>query len=227
MLFQPLWLTIELEVGGQFAMPCDQVACTTDFGKIEPLERKGGTMKRAILTCLFGMTLTISAMAQQSGTQAASAADWKAVDSAMGRAGQEQPDGTHKFSMPRSDLKVTVAGVQVKAGLALGSWAAFHKMGDEAEVMGDLVLTEDEVPEVMQKLISSGIEITALHNHLLDESPRVMYMHIHGKGPSATLAGYLRDALSATKTPPAAPAPSGAAPDLSFETNQIDSIAVP
>src|ERR671935_2802451 len=84
--------------------------------------------------------------AQQSSQKSAPAAsNWKAVDDAMGRAGQDQPDGAHKFSMPRSDLKVTLDGVELKAGFALGSWAAFHKMGNQSEVMGDLVLTEMEI----------------------------------------------------------------------------------
>ena len=149
--------------------------------------------------------------------------DWKAVDTALGRTGQDQPDGTHKFAMPRSDLHVTVEGVQVKAGLALGSWLAFRKMGSEAEAMGDLVLTEDEIAPVMQKLVASGIEITALHNHLLHESPQVMYMHIHGHGDAVKLATEIHDVLTATKIPP----PSAAAPttpDLGFDTKQIDSI---
>ena len=94
----------------------------------------------------------------------------------MGGSGQAQPDGTLKFSMPRKDLKVTVDGVDVKAGLALGSWAAFQESKGQTVVMGDLVLTEDEVMPVMDKLTAGGIEITGLHNHLQHESPRVMYM---------------------------------------------------
>src|SRR5206468_6377662 len=97
-------------------------------------------------------------------------AEWKSVQSAMGRNGEFQPDGTFNFSMPRKDLKVTVAGSQVKPGFALGSWTAFKKGGKEAMVMGDLVLAEDEVSPVMQKLEEGGIEITALHNHVLHES---------------------------------------------------------
>src|SRR5438445_3951072 len=89
-------------------------------------------------------------------------ADWKDVDAAMGRPGQDQPDGTHKYSLPRGDLNVTVGGVQVKAGLALGSWVAFKHSGKTDVVMGDLVLTEDEVAPVMQALQSGSIEITAL-----------------------------------------------------------------
>jgi uncharacterized protein DUF1259 len=180
-------------------------------------------MTRALIS-LIVIALFVPLMAQQSGSKTSQAPDWKAVDTALGRTGQDQPDGTHKFAMPRSDLKVTVEGLQVKPGLALGSWTAFRMMGSDAEVMGDLVLTEDEVPAVMQKLIASGIEITALHNHLLQESPHIMYMHIHGRGPAAKLAAGVHDALSATKTPAPSPAPAGAAPELGFDAKQVDAI---
>ncbi|HEX7288060.1 MAG TPA: DUF1259 domain-containing protein [Candidatus Angelobacter sp.] len=181
-------------------------------------------MKRAFLITFLAGTLMALAAAQQSTSKASPAVDWKAVDNVLGRAGQDQPDGTHKFAMPRSDLSVTVDGLQIKAGLALGSWAAFRMMDGEAEVMGDLVLTEDEVPAVMQKLIGSGIEITALHNHLLQESPQVMYMHIHGRGQAARLAGGIHEALSTTKTPQPSPAPAAAAPELGFDAKQVDTI---
>src|SRR5438874_1795490 len=147
---------------------------------------------------------------------------WKAVEDAMGRNGQAQPDGTLKFSMPRKDLKVTVDGVEVKAGLALGSWAAFQESKGQTVVMGDLVLTEDEVTPVMDKLTAGGIEITGLHNHLQHESPRVMYMHIHGRGEAAPLAKAIHDALAETKTPPAGP--PAAAAELGIDTKQIDAI---
>src|SRR5258708_34159419 len=93
--------------------------------------------------------------------------EWKPVEDALGRSGKVQSDGAFKFSMPRKDLKVTVAGTPIKAGLALGSWAAFSGSGDNAMVMGDLVLAEDEVAPVMAKLQLGGAEITALHNHVL------------------------------------------------------------
>ena len=164
--------------------------------------------------CLLFISAAASAQ-QGAGDQ------WKAVDSAMGRAGQDQPDGTHKFAMPRKDLKITVDGVDVKAGLALGSWAAFREMKQQSEVMGDLVLAEDEVSAVIDKLSAAGIEITALHNHLQHESPRVMYMHIHGQGDGASLAKGLHDAIAQTKTPPAGAAASQA-PELGIDTKQID-----
>jgi hypothetical protein len=176
-------------------------------------------MKRTclIVLCFFFVAATVIA-AQQQTTR------WKAVDDAMGRQGQDQPDGAHRFNMPRSDLKVTANGIEIKPGLALGSWAAFQMTGNHSDVMGDLVLTESEVGPVMQKLVDSGIEITALHNHLLNESPHVMYMHIHGQGDAVKLASSLHDVLALTKTPAAAPAPSGPPPDLGFDTKQLDTI---
>jgi biotin operon repressor len=152
--------------------------------------------------------------------------NWKAVDDAMGRPGQDQPSGDHKYAMPRSDLKVTVNGVAIKAGFALGSWADFSTMAGHTDVMGDLVLTEDEIGPVMQKLQDSGIEISALHNHLLNESPRIMYMHIHGRGDAMQLATAIHAALALTKTPAPAPPPTTApAPqDLGFDSKQVDSL---
>jgi uncharacterized protein DUF1259 len=147
-------------------------------------------------------------------------AEWKPVEDAMGRGGKLQPDGAFKFSMPRKDLKVTVAGTPIKPGLALGSWAAFSASADNAMVMGDLVLTEDEVTRVMEKLQQEGIDITALHNHVLHESPRVMYMHIAGHGSATKLAGAIREALAATGTP--AESPAAAAQKIDLDTEKID-----
>ena len=149
--------------------------------------------------------------------------DWAAVEKALGRSGQAQPDGAMKFSMPRKDLKVTVDGLEVKPGLALGSWVAFSKPQGDAMLMGDLVLTEDEVGPVMARLQASGIQITALHNHVLHESPRIMYMHIGAHGDPAKLAGAVHDAVALTKTPgpDSGPAPA-AQQDIGINTNQIE-----
>src|SRR5216117_1774558 len=104
--------------------------------------------------------------------------DWKQVDAGLGKSGTLQPDGPYKVGMPRSDLHINIGGVTVKPALALGSWVAFKQVGDtEAMLMGDLVLLESEVGPVLGKLQAGGIEQTALHNHVLHESPRVMYMH--------------------------------------------------
>jgi len=112
--------------------------------------------------------------------------------------------------MPRTDLKVQVQGVDVKAGFALGSYAAFKKMGQEAMVMGDLVLLDEEVQGVMAGLVTKGLAVTALHNHLNEMSPHVMYMHYSGRGDAVQLATSLREALSASATPLGQSAPSGA-----------------
>jgi Domain of Unknown Function (DUF1259) len=122
------------------------------------------------------------------------------IDQALGRSGQKMGE-VYKVSFPRTDLHVSVHGVTIKPGLALGSWAAFLGNDDNAMVMGDLVLLQDELNPVMAKLRSSGFEITAVHNHLLEESPRVIYMHYMGHGPAAQLAVSLRSALAVSKTP--------------------------
>ena len=151
-------------------------------------------------------------------------AEWKPVETAMGRAGKHQPDGDLKFSMPRSDLRVTVTGTPIKAGLALGSWVAFAGTPAHAMAMGDLVLTEDEVEPVMLKLQHEGVQQTALHNHLLHENPRVMYMHIIGHGDAVKMAKAIHDGLALTKTPAAAPAATSAEQNIDIDTAQIDSI---
>lgn len=128
-----------------------------------------------------------------------------AIDQALGRSGQKTGD-VYKVGFPRTDLHVTVDGVTVKAGLALGSWAAFMGTDANAMIMGDLVLLEEELNPVMDKLRSSGFEITAVHNHLIHESPHVLYMHYMAHGPAAQLAASLKAALSASKTPLEKPA---------------------
>jgi len=175
--------------------------------------------KTGLLTLLQLLILCCAAVAQT--TPAAS--DWKAVEQAFGRPGQVQGDGVYKFGLPRGDLKVTVDGIQVKPALALGSWVAFSSSGHDAMVMGDLVLAEDEVSPVMLALQENGLQITALHNHVLHETPRVMYMHIAGHGDAVKLAGSVQQAIALTKTPaPAQPPSTPLALDL--DTAAIDQI---
>ncbi|MGQ0712335.1 MAG: DUF1259 domain-containing protein [Gemmatimonadaceae bacterium] len=127
---------------------------------------------------------------------------WTTVEHALGRRGAMQAGGVMRFGFPRTDLRVTAAGVEIRPAFALGSWVAFMDVGGgHAMVMGDLVLTEDEVNPVIRRLQDGGVEQTALHNHLLNESPRVMYLHIHGHGERAAIATTLRQALALTKTP--------------------------
>jgi hypothetical protein len=127
--------------------------------------------------------------------------DWKAVEQALGKSGQLQAGDVFRVGMPRTDLSVTVKGVPVKAGFALGSYAAFKQVGDQAMVMGDLVLLDQEVQAVMAGLFRGGLEVTAVHNHLNEMSPHVMYMHYGGHGDAVQLAKALRQALSASGTP--------------------------
>lgn len=152
------------------------------------------------------------------------ATDWKGVAQALGKEGALQPGDAYKVSLPRSDLKVTVNGIELKPALALGSWVAFKKTGDMTIAMGDLVLTEDEVTPVLTKLQEGGVEQTALHNHVLHESPRVMYMHIHGMGDGVKIAKAIHDALAVSKTPFATSASSAPVQDLGIDTKQIDQI---
>jgi hypothetical protein len=148
--------------------------------------------------------------------------DWKRVDQALGKAGSLQPDGAYKFGLPRGDLHVSVSGVTVKPALALGSWVALKQVSDsEAMLMGDLVLLEGEVGPVLAQLQEGGIEQTALHNHLLHESPRVLYMHIAGRGAPEKLAGAVHAALALTKTPFGPPSAASASPPLGLDTARI------
>ncbi len=135
--------------------------------------------------------------------------DWADVGKALGKEGAVQPGGVYRVSLPRTDLKVSLDGVAIKPGFALGGWLAFEPAGDQAMVMGDLVMTQDEINPVMKKLEDSGIEITALHNHLLRAEPATMYMHVMGHGDPVQLAQELHAALSLSKTP--FDAPSGRA----------------
>lgn len=192
----------------------------------------GGRMGAAIGSSL--LILALSALAgcaagQSAGQPSESSAqtantDWKAVEQALGRSGAMQPGDVYRFSMPRSDLKVTAKGVEIKPALALGSWAAFKLMGNQAMVMGDLVLTEDEVNLVISRLQQGGVEQTALHHHIMHESPRVFYVHIGGHGNPVKLAETISAALKLTKTPPPSPPPAGQAQDLGIDTKQIEQI---
>ena len=159
-------------------------------------------------------------------------ADWSKVADALGKSGVEMPGGVYRVGLPRTDLHVKLDGVDIKPTLALGSWLAFQGRGDATMVMGDLVLTEDEVGPVMKKLAENGIEITALHNHLLRAQPSTLYMHVLGHGDPARLAAALHDGLAISKTPlgnasasasPQAPGAGSEQPaQLNLDTAMID-----
>jgi Domain of Unknown Function (DUF1259) len=148
-----------------------------------------------------GLLALIICLSIHSVGQKKRGANWSAVEQAMGRPGQLQPGDVMRFAMPRKDLHVIVGIITLKPALALGSWAAFKATRRGAMVMGDLVLTEDEVGPVMAKLQENGIEISAMHNHLVGESPRLTYMHIASLGNAVKMAQGLHDALALTKTP--------------------------
>jgi len=179
-------------------------------------------MRPHLVGCFPILTAALfAARATAAQTASPPASDWAAVEQALGRKGASNPGDVIKFSFPRSDMSVNIAGVELKPALALGSWVAFEHTSDGALAMGDLVLAEAEVAPVMKKLQEGGVEQTALHNHLLMESPRVMYMHIHGRGDAQKLATTIHDALALTKTPMSASAPAAPSPTIDLDTAMI------
>jgi Domain of Unknown Function (DUF1259) len=176
--------------------------------RVKKTRKEVFVMKLRIL--ILSMLLSCSVMLVAQGLDTAK------IDEAMGRSGQKTGD-VYRLGFPRTDLHVSVAGVDIKPGLALGSWAAFAGNDNDAAVMGDLVLVESELTPVMKKLRAAGFEITAVHNHVLNETPRVIYMHYMGHGKSVELAKSLRAVLAESKTPldkPAPPAPAGEPPEF-------------
>jgi Domain of Unknown Function (DUF1259) len=154
---------------------------------------------------------------------AAQEIDWQKVDDAFGRKAAVTDD-VHRYGFPRTDLSVTLDGVAIKPALALGGWIAFKPAHGGAMVMGDLVLLETEINPVMLKLIEGGLEITAVHNHLLRANPATFYMHVGGHGDPARMAAVIRDALGASKTPLATPAAAGPATQIDLDTAQLDQL---
>ena len=157
--------------------------------------------------------------------------DWQArVAEALGKSGTAMPGNIYRVGLPRTDIKATLDGIELKPGFALGGWLAFEPMGNQSMVMGDLVLTGEEVGPVMQKLLEGGIAVSALHNHLLRNQPFTMYMHVLGMGDPVKLATAVHAALAASKTP-LGPAPSGSSqqqaapatpPQIDLDTGAID-----
>jgi uncharacterized protein DUF1259 len=149
--------------------------------------------------------------------------DWQQVDDVLGRKPAVAGDA-HRYGFPRSDLTVTLDGVTIKPALALGGWVAFKPGHGGVMAMGDLVLLESEINPVMAKMIASGIEITAVHNHLLRASPATFYMHIAGHGDPVKLATAIRDALAESKTPLTVAASTAPPPAVDLDTAQLDQI---
>jgi Domain of Unknown Function (DUF1259) len=149
--------------------------------------------------------------------------DWQKVDETLGRKPAVASD-VHRYGFPRTDLTVTLGGVTIKPGLALGGWVAFKPAHGGVMAMGDLVLLESEINPVMLKMIASGLEITAVHNHLLGASPETFYMHVAGHGDPIKIAASIRDALAESKTPLTIPASTAPPPAIDLDTAQLDQI---
>jgi Domain of Unknown Function (DUF1259) len=162
------------------------------------------------------LTSTTAAFAQD--------VDWQKVDEAFGRKAAVVAGDVHRYGFPRTDLTVTLDGVTIKPALALGGWVAFKAMGSEVMAMGDLVLLETEIKPVMTKMIENGLDITAVHNHLLRASPATFYMHVGGHGDPVKLATAIRAALAESKTPLTLPAAAAPPPAIDLDTAQLDQI---
>ena len=168
-----------------------------------------------LLASLFAASFATGANAQE--------IDWQKVDDAFGRKPAMSGD-VHRYGFPRTDLTVTLDGVTIKPALALGGWVAFKPAHGGTMIMGDLVLLETEINPVMLKLIEGGLEITAVHNHLLRANPATFYMHVGGHGDPVKMATVIRDALSASKTPLATPAVASPPPTVEIDTAQLDQL---
>ncbi|MEH2498502.1 opacity protein-like surface antigen [Bradyrhizobium sp. AZCC 1678] len=174
-------------------------------------------MKQSLTLLALGTALLLSQAAR------ADAIDWKKVDAAIGKIATVSGE-VHRYGLPRSDLHVTLDGVAIKPALALGGWVAFAPMQGEAMLMGDLVLLDTEITPVMTKLLDSGLDVSAIHNHVLRASPATFYMHVAGHGDPEKIATAIRAALSsASKTPFDPPATTAtAAPAIDLDTAAID-----
>ena len=189
-------------------------------------------IKFKLCVSMLAMSIATSALAQTAdwkifaepfiSSAHAQQGDWQKVDETLGRKPAITGD-VRRYGFPRSDLTVTLDGVTIKPSLALGGWIAFKPMHDGAMVMGDLVLLETEINPVMAKLVDGGLEITAVHNHLLRASPATFYMHVGGHGDPVKMAGVIHDALAASKTQLVAPA-ANPPPAIDLDTAQLDQI---
>jgi len=171
-------------------------------------------LNTAMVVCGFAAMLASAARGQE--------VDWKKVDEALGRTAAVVGGDVHRYGFPRTDLQVTLDGVAIKPALALGGWVAFKPAHGGAMVMGDLVLLETEINPVMSKLIEGGLEITAVHNHLLRANPATFYMHVGGHGDPVKLAAAVHDGLAASKTPLGTPAAAAAPPAVDLDTTKLE-----
>jgi hypothetical protein len=174
-------------------------------------------MKRNLTLLTLLATMAFPALAN------AADIDWRKVDAALGKTAAVTGE-VHRYGLPRSDLHVTLDGVAIKPALALGGWVAFAPVHGEAMVMGDLVLLDTEITPVMTRLLDGGLDITAIHNHILRASPATFYMHVGGHGDPVKMATAIRAALSASATPFDPPTTAGPAPAVDLDTAKLDQI---
>src|SRR5215208_5854447 len=174
---------------------------------------------RKIVAFLFASAVLASAT-----SVGAQEIDWQKVDTAFGRKAAVVSGDVHRYGFPRSDLSVTLDGVTINPALALGGWTAFKPAHGGAMVMVDPVLLESEITPVMTKLIENGMEITAVHNHLLRASPATFYMHVGGHGDPVKMAAVIRDSLATSKTPLGMTVGAAPPPAVDLDTAQLDQI---
>ena len=175
---------------------------------------------RAVAVRLVIAALSIDASASMLSAQAP-AVDRAAVERVLGRPSTLQTDGVVRVAMPRTDLRVSVGAVPIRATFALGSWVAFLPGNHGTMAMGDLVVLESELRDVLLELQRAGIEQSAIHHHLAGESPSVLYIHLHAHGDAARIAEGVRAAVARTGTP----AP-GSAPTTAPLPSALDSAAL-
>jgi biotin operon repressor len=190
----------------------------TKDGATQPGHRPTWEVGMRVLICLLTAVAVLA-----SARADAQEIDWQKVDTALGRKPAVSGD-VHRYGFPRTDLSVTLDGVTIKPALALGGWVAFKPAHGGAMIMGDLVLLETEINPVMAKLIEAGLDVTAVHNHLLRANPATFYMHVGGHGDPAKIASAIHDALSASKTPLSPPAASAPPPAIDLDTAHLDAV---
>jgi hypothetical protein len=169
------------------------------------------------LAAACGVVVSTAAAAHAQGI------DWDKIDATFARKAAVAGE-IHRYGFPRTDLQVTLDGVTIRPAFALGGWIAFEPMRDTAMVMGDLVLLQSEVNPVMAKLLEGGLEVTAVHNHLLRSEPLPFYMHVGGHGDPVKMAETIRNALAVSKTPLTPPAAPAAPQAVDLDTAQLDQI---
>jgi len=175
------------------------------------------------MTSMFRILAACGAVLSTVAAAEAQSIDWAKVDGVFGRA-SAVGGSVHRWGFPRSDLQVTLDGVTIRPTLALGGWIAFQPMGNTAMAMGDLVLLQSEISPVMAKLLEGGLEVTAVHNHLLRSEPLTFYMHVGGHGDPVKMAETIREALAVSKTPLTPPTPPAQPPAIDLDIAQIEQI---